>query len=104
MQPFQSTEGPLGDTLALESNFFFRPGQKFNVSVYEDCKRFNEPGPGIVEVEKLKLLGKGEMVLQSEGRYIDSVLMNKDPFEVKDGSEKYKQWKKVFDRIGKELE
>ncbi|KAL8819057.1 MAG: hypothetical protein Q9191_007816, partial [Dirinaria sp. TL-2023a] len=68
MQPFQSTDGPLGDTLASDSNFFFRPGQKFHVSVYEDGKGSNEPGPGIVQVEKLKLLGKGEMVLRSEGR------------------------------------
>lgn len=72
--------------------------------MYEDGKGSNEPGPGIVEVEKLKLLGKGEMMLRNEGRYIDSVLMNKDPFEVKEGSEKYKQWKKVFDMIGRELE
>ena len=38
MQPFQSTEGPLGDTLAPDSNFFFRPGQEFHVGVYEDPK------------------------------------------------------------------
>ena len=103
MQPFQSTEGPLGDTLASDSNFFFRPGQKFSVSVYEDGKGAGEPGPGIVEVSKLKLLGKGEMTLGEE-RYVDSVLMNKDPYEMKDGNEKFKVWKAVFDQIGKELD
>ena len=103
MQPFQSTEGPLGDTLASDSSFFFRPEQKFNVSVYEDGKGAGEPGPGIADVGRLKSLGKGELTL-GQGRYVDSVLMNRDPYEMKDGSEKFKAWKKVFDRIGKELD
>ena len=38
MQPFQSTKGPLGDTLAADSGFFFRPGQEFHVGVYDDPK------------------------------------------------------------------
>lgn len=82
MQPFQSTKGPLGDTLAADSNFFFRPGQIFDVSVFEDPKANNEPGPGIVETEKLKLLGKGTVRL-GEGRFVDSVQMNIDPHEMK---------------------
>lgn len=103
MQPFQSTKGPLGDTLAADSNFFFRPGQIFDVSVFEDAKANNEPGPGIVETEKLKLLGKGTVRL-GEGRFVDSVQMNIDPYEMKEGDEKFKSWKKIFDQIGKELE
>ncbi|KAK4693691.1 hypothetical protein P7C71_g3756, partial [Lecanoromycetidae sp. Uapishka_2] len=103
MQPFQSTEGPLGDTLAAESNFFFRPGQEFQVSVYEDAKAAGEPGPGIVDVDQLELIGKGTLKL-GEGRYVDSVQMNIDPFEMKEGDEKFKAWKKIFDQIGKELE
>ena len=103
MQPFQSTEGPLGDTLSADSNFFFRPGQRFEVSVYEDGKDASTPGPGIVDVDEGKLLGTGSMIL-GEGRYVDSVQMNADPYEVKEGDEKFKAWKGIFDKIGKELE
>ena len=106
MQPFQSTEGPLGDTLTSDSNFFFRPGQTFPVTIYEDGKEAGTPGPGLLDdvlAGKAKVLGKGTVTL-GEGRYVDSVLMNQDPFEVKEGSEKFKAWKKVFDSIGKELE
>ncbi|KAL9107284.1 MAG: hypothetical protein Q9227_007826 [Pyrenula ochraceoflavens] len=102
MQPFQSSEGPLGDTLGTDSTFFFRPGQEFSVTVYEDVKAWNEPGPGLVE-GLAKVLGKGKMKLR-EGRYVDSVAINRDPFEHVEGDEKYKAWKKVFDQIGKELD
>ena len=30
--------------------------------------------------------------------------MNEDPFGFKEGDEKFKAWKKIFDQIGKELE
>ena len=103
MQPFQSTEGPLGDTLATESNFFFRPGQEFDVSVYEDARDAQTPGPGILDVKENMLIGKGKLTL-SAGRYVDSVQMNEDPFAIKEGDEKFKAWKKVFDQIGKELD
>ena len=103
MQPFQSTEGPLGDTLATESNFFFRPGQGFDVSVYEDARDAQAPGPGILDVDENLLIGKGKLKL-AEGRYVDSVQMNSDPFAIMEGDEKFKAWKKVFDQIGKELD
>ena len=103
MQPFQSTEGPLGDTLSADSNFFFWPGQSFDVSVYDDAKDAGTPGPGLVDVDASKLLGKGKLTL-GEGRYVDSVQMNLDPYEVKEGDEKFKAWKQIFDKIGKELE
>lgn len=102
MQPFQSTEGPLGDTLAADSNFFFRPGQEFNVSVYEDARDAQTPGPGILNVDENMLLGKGKLTL-AEGRYVDSVQINNDPFAIPEGDEKFNAWKKVFDQIGKEL-
>lgn len=51
----------------------------------------------------MKLLGEGTMKLK-EGTYVDSVQMNYDPFQVKEGDEKFKAWKKIFDQIGKELE
>ena len=103
MQPFQSTEGPLGDTLSTDSNFFFRPGQSFDVSVFEDPREAGTPGPGIVDVDEGHLIGKGTLEL-GEGRYVDSVQMNMDPYEMKEGDKKFKAWKKIFDQIGKELE
>ena len=105
MQPFQSTEGPLGDTLAADSGFFFTPGREFSVSVYEDARDAGTPGPGIVDMKDMeaKLIGKGKMKL-GQGRYVDSVQINKDPYEVPEGDEKFKAWKKIFDQIGKELD
>ncbi len=103
MQPFQSTEGPLGDTLATDSNFFFRPGQEFDVRVYEDARDAQTPGPGILDVNENLLIGKGKLKL-AEGRYVDSVQMNKDPFAIMEGNEKFKAWKMIFDQIGKELD
>ena len=105
MQPFQSSEGPLGDTLAADSEFFFAPGREFTVSVYEDAKGAGEPGPGILDIQDsdAKLIGKGKMKL-GQGRYVDSVQINKDPYEVPEGDQKFKAWKKIFDQIGKELE
>lgn len=102
MQPFQSTEGPLGDTLGTDSNFFFRPGQEFDVTVYEDGKAFDAPGPGLADVSASKKLGKGRLKL-GQARYVDSVAINKDPFEQIDGVERYKAWKAKLDLIGKEL-
>lgn len=105
MQPFQSTEGPLGDTLSADSEFFFTPGREFSVSVYEDPKDAGTSGPGIVDVKGngARLIGKGKMKL-GQGRYVDSVQINKDPYEVPEGDEKFKAWKKIFDQIGKELD
>lgn len=105
MQPFQSTEGPLGDTLAADSEFFFTPGREFSVCVYEDPKDGGTPGPGIADVKGngAKLIGEGKMKL-SQGRYVDSVQINKDPFEVPEGDQKFKAWKRIFDQIGKELD
>lgn len=118
MQPFQPiTEPPPADGTPNPA-FFFRPGQTFNVTVYEDPKPWNEPGPGLLEgfgsvssssrdgakvKASPKVLGKGTMKLR-QGRYVDSVAINRDPFEVPEGDEKYRAWKKVFDSIGRELE
>ena len=103
MQPFQSTEGPLGDTLAADSGFFFTPGREFRVSVYEDGREAGTPGPGSADVQGARLVGEGRMTLGT-GRYVDSVRLNKDPYEVPEGDQKFKAWKKVFDQIGKELD
>ena len=67
MQPFKSTEGPLGDTLAAESNFFFRSGQEFYFSIDEDTSDAQTPGPGSLDVNESLLIGKGKLNL-AEGR------------------------------------
>lgn len=110
MQPFQSTQGPLGDSLTSSSNFFFRPDREFNVTVYEDPKAFDAPGPGLADVgggtsskAKAKVLGKGKLKL-GKGRYVDSVDINKDPFEQLDGTAQYRAWKAKLDAIGREFE
>ena len=101
MQPFQSTEGSLGDTLGPGSNFFFQPGKQHKVKVYQDTKAPDEPGPGLVTLESS--LGERTLTLR-EGVYVDSYLINKDPHEVVKGDEFFKKWKAAFDSIGRELE
>ena len=103
MQPFQSTKGPLGETLGSDSNFFFRPGQEFDVTVYEDGKAPDAPGPGLADVSAAKKLGKGKLKL-GQALYVDSVEINKDPFEQIDGVERYKAWKAKLDSVGKQWE
>lgn len=48
------------------------------------------------------MLGEGKMTLGG-GRYVDSFLINKDPFEVVEETEKFRAYKEVLDSIGKEL-
>ena len=105
MQLFQSSEGPLRDPLAADSEFLFTPGREFTVSIYEDTKSAGAPVPGILDIadDDAKLIGKGKMKL-GQGRYVDSVQIKKDPYEVPEGDQKFKAWKKLFDQIGKELD
>lgn len=105
MQPFQSTEGPLGDSLAPtdDSRFFFRPGEGFEVSVLADPREAREAGPGLLEMGERNEAWKGKITLR-EGLFVDSVGLNRDPFEVREGSEKFEAWKRVFEGIGRELE
>lgn len=103
MQPFQPTKGPLGETLGSDSNFFFRPGQEFDVTVYEDGNAPDAPGPGLVDVSAAKKLGKGTLKL-GPALFVDSVDINKDPFEVFDTVDRYKAWKTRLDLIGKKLD
>ena len=99
MQPFPATED---NALAHESDFFFRPGQKFEVQVFEDRKGPDEAGPGLVDVKGAKALAEGTMTL-GQDVYVDAYALNKDPFERVEGEEKFKKWKKVFDRIEQEM-
>lgn len=99
MQPFPATED---NALAHESDFFFRPGQKFEVQVFEDRKGADEAGPGLVDVKGARALAEGTMTL-GQDVYVDAYALNKDPFERVEGEEKFKKWKKVFDRIEQEM-
>lgn len=103
MQPFQPTKGPLGETLGSDSNFFFRPGQELDVTVYDDGNAPDAPGPGLVDVSAAKELGKGTLKL-GPALFVDSVDVNKDPFEVVDTVDRYKAWKARLDLIGKKLD
>ena len=103
MQPFQSSEEANSDSLTSDSSFFFHPGQKFPVKVFEDKKKYNATGPGLGDYDNAKVVTKGTMTL-GETLYVDSYWLNKDPYERIEGEEKFKKWKKVFDRIEQELE
>ncbi|KAK9779600.1 hypothetical protein SCAR479_03666 [Seiridium cardinale] len=81
------------------SGFFFRPGAKFNVKVYEDGNR-DEEDVGFACFKLGKELGKGTIEL-GQSVYVDSEGMNFDPFQKVD---KVAEWKHEFDQIGKELD
>lgn len=81
------------------SGFFFRPGAKFQVSVYLDgCS--DDPSSEYVCFKYADPIGNGHITL-GEGVYVDTEAMNKDPFKKVD---KVKEWRHEFDQIGKELE
>lgn len=103
MQPFESTEGASKKDFERDSDFFFRPGQKFAVKVFEDTNKVDATGPGLVDCDDAKVVAEGNMTL-GEGLYVDSHWLNKDPFERIEGDEKFKQWKKVFERIEQEMQ
>ena len=104
MQPFQSSPGASGDALLDNPTFFFRSGQEFQVSVYRGESE-TMTSPTHLNMDKQHLIGRGTMKFPPNmRRYVDSIELNADPYEVKDGTEKYKAWKAVFDSIGKELD
>ncbi|KAK6216154.1 hypothetical protein LQW54_003728 [Pestalotiopsis sp. IQ-011] len=81
------------------SGFFFRPGARFNVKVYEDGDRGAEDA-GFASFRLGRELGRGTLEL-GDGVYVDSEAMNFDPFQKVD---KVADWRHEFGRIGKELE
>lgn len=81
------------------SGFFFRPGAKFNVTVYEDGGRSKEDVKW-ASFELGRKLGMGTLEL-GQSVYVDSEGMNFDPFKK---VERVAEWKREFDSIGKELE
>ncbi|KAI0205736.1 pyridoxal-dependent decarboxylase domain-containing protein [Astrocystis sublimbata] len=83
------------------SGFFFRPGQKFMVGVWEDGNRSHESSK-FASFERLRgnFVGRGVLTL-GDSVYVDSEAMNFDPFKK---VEKVSEWRYEFDQIGKELE
>lgn len=82
------------------SSFFFRPGAKFAVSVWEDGARTERsaksarPGLG-------RLVGRGHLTLGSGNVYVDSEAMNFDPYKK---VSRVAEWRYEFDQIGKEFD
>ncbi|KAL8830673.1 MAG: hypothetical protein Q9191_001298 [Dirinaria sp. TL-2023a] len=100
MQPFPATED---NSLAHEPDFFFRPGQKFPVQIFEDKKAADATGPGLADMAHTEVLASGTMTL-GQDVYVDAYALNEDPFERVEGDEKFKKWKRVFDRIEQQLQ
>lgn len=81
------------------SGFFFRPGARFHVKVYEDGDRGAED-VGFASFQLGLELGRGTLEL-GDSVYVDSEAMNFDPFQKVD---KVADWRHEFGQIGKELE
>lgn len=81
------------------SGFFFRPGARFHVKVYEDGDRGAED-VGFASFQLGRELGRGTLEL-GDSVYVDSEAMNFDPFQKVD---KVADWRHEFGQIGKELE
>ncbi|OHE97321.1 hypothetical protein CORC01_07376 [Colletotrichum orchidophilum] len=81
------------------SSFFFRPGATFKVGVWEDGDRSNASS-NYASFELGELVGRGELTL-GESVYVDSEAINLDPFKK---VEKVAEWRREFDKIGKELD
>lgn len=79
------------------SGFFFRPGAKFNVTVFEDGDRSKEDA-GLACFSLGAELGKGTIEL-GQSVYVDSEGMNFDPYKK---VEKIADWRREFDQIGKD--
>ena len=96
MQPF-----PTNDELAASRAFFFRPGRRIEVTVFKDPNRPDATGPGLCDLKKLgSPVAKGSITL-GEGLLVDGDGPNRDPFP---RYEKYSEWKKEFDKIGKAMD
>ncbi|KAI1854573.1 hypothetical protein JX266_000691 [Neoarthrinium moseri] len=81
------------------SGFFFRPGARFRISVWEERGRGNDSAE-YANSKRGKQLGKGTLEL-GQSVFVDSEAMNFDPFKK---AEKVNEWRYEFDQIGKELD
>ncbi|KAI9373196.1 pyridoxal-dependent decarboxylase conserved domain protein [Aspergillus egyptiacus] len=93
MQPFP-TKGAQSST-----DFFFRPGQKFQVKIWRDLKRAEDSGPHLLpdSIEDFgPELASGTIWLKSEV-LMDADEINKDPFD--QGGAEDEQWRELFKEI-----
>jgi hypothetical protein len=84
---------------ARRSRFFFRPGETFEVGVWEDGNR-DSPDSTYASGKLGEFVGRGKLTL-GDSVYVDSEAMNFDPFK---RVEKVSEWRHEFDRIGQEME
>lgn len=97
-QPF-----PSNDDLQTSSSFWFKPGKKLAVKIYRDLNPAASEGPGLAKSceNSENLLATGHVTLGKGVVYVDSEMMNKDPFKQ---PEKVDKWRDEFDKIGKSME
>ncbi|KAF9872470.1 pyridoxal-dependent decarboxylase domain protein [Colletotrichum karsti] len=81
------------------SHFFFRPGAKFKVAVWEDQHRSHPSSEWASFKLRDTFIGRGILTL-GDSVYVDSEAMNFDPFK---RVEKVTEWRHEFNQIGKEL-
>lgn len=96
MQPF-----PSNTDLESSSVFFFKPGSKHTVQIYQDEYDATAHGPGLASScgKKELLLASGSMTL-GKGVVVDSETMNGDPFK---RIERVVKWREEFDKIGQSM-
>ncbi|RAH52097.1 pyridoxal-dependent decarboxylase domain protein [Aspergillus piperis CBS 112811] len=78
----EETMHPLPETnsaILENDNFFFRPGQRFQVKIFEDHKEPNAKGPGLIDNLRFPI-AREEMTLNSDV-HVDVEALNKDPLE-----------------------
>ncbi|KAL4947125.1 pyridoxal phosphate-dependent transferase [Aspergillus filifer] len=93
MQPFA---GPDADNST--NDFFFRPGQKFNVKIWRDLKRGEDSGPNLLPTDLDGFgpeLASGEVLLRSDV-LVDAESINQDPFGDPTDDEASEAWRELF--------
>lgn len=109
MQPFLKTSDLLQDPKAP---FFFRAGQTFTVEVWKDPHDAAANGPGLANVNVEGLLAEGIMAIGtplSDGIstgdvFVDSEMVNRDPFKRLEQGEKVEVWKNELDQLVKDMQ
>ena len=114
MQPFLKTSDLLTDAKAP---FFFRAGQTFTVSVWIDPYDANANGPGLADAEGGSpgggtLLAEGIMTIGAPSNdglttgdlFVNSEMVNRDPFKRLEQGEKVDVWKKELDQLVKDMQ
>lgn len=94
MQPFVMLPSATG---LSESNFFFRQGASFNVTIYKDTHEAESMGPGLSAVNTDLELISAKMTL-TNNVYVDKDWVNSDPLAIKEVNEGLEAWKAKIDK------